>query len=425
MTRTSASQAPRASLLTALLASAALLAAGLADWPAGRARSAMQSLRSAEPNRADREATAGGYYEGLINRGAPEDRATDEVALRLLGTPDRWVSFHDMGATHYIPDAFLQFQLHPDVRRPVLDHEFTTNALGLRDRDGYTVEKPEGTFRIVLLGSSIDMGWGVDVEDTYENWLEDWLNARAEKIGLDRRFEILNFAMAAYGPAQRLERFRTYAAGFDPDLVLYSGTMLDPRLSEIHLCDLIRYRADPTYDFVRAVLDVARLTDEDTELDPSGQLERRSRLKAKLAPYLWAMVDGSVGTLATECRARHLPLAYLVVPRAGLSDVPGTRDPGVSRHVEIATRHGVDLLDLTGAFDDDDPDALALAPWDDHPNADGHRLIFYALAEALVADPGLSRLLFGAEGGGRVLHPGEGPVAAESGRWGRGGGRTR
>ena len=47
---------------------------------------------------------------------------------------------------------------------------------------------------------------------TYEDWLEEWLNARAAKIGLDRRFEVINFAMAAYGPTQRLERFRTFAA---------------------------------------------------------------------------------------------------------------------------------------------------------------------------------------------------------------------
>ncbi|RUL81622.1 SGNH/GDSL hydrolase family protein [Tautonia sociabilis] len=401
-----ASTRARVSLLPALLASGAMLAAGLVDWPAGRARTAMQALRSAEPNRADREANAGGYYEGLINRGDPEDRASDEVALRLLGAPDRWISFHDMGATHYLPDSFLQFQLFPNVQQPVLDHVFTTNSLGLRDREGYAPSKPEGTFRIVLLGSSIDMGWGVDVDATYENWLEDWLNARAEKIGLDRRFEVINFAMAAYGPAQRLERFRTLAAGFDPDLVLYSGTMLDARLSEIHLCDLIRYRADPSYDFVRSVIAAAKLTDLETELDPEGHLRRRARLKAKLSPFLWVLCDGAVGELADECRSAGVPLVYLVIPRAGLSDAPGTRDEGVARHAEIARRHGIPLLDLTAAFDEDDANALALAPWDDHPNAEGHRLIFYALARALIADDELSRMLFGAEGGGRVRPPG-------------------
>jgi hypothetical protein len=98
-----------------------------------------------------------------------------------------------------------------------------------------------------------------------------------------------------------------------------------------------------------------------------------------------------------------VPLVYLIIPRAGLSDLPGDRDEGVNRHQVMARRHGIRQLDLTGAFDDEDPSSLALAPWDDHPNAEGHRLIFLALARALVADRELSKLLLKAEDGGRLL----------------------
>ena len=68
------------------------------------------------------------------------------------------------------------------------------------------VEKPPGTFRIAVLGSSMDMGWGVTYQETYSHLLEDWLNAHAARRGLARRrFEVLNFAVAAYSPLQRLE----------------------------------------------------------------------------------------------------------------------------------------------------------------------------------------------------------------------------
>ena len=45
--------------------------------PAGwaRARSALDSARSPDLNRADRESSAGGYYEGLIGTG--DSRATN------------------------------------------------------------------------------------------------------------------------------------------------------------------------------------------------------------------------------------------------------------------------------------------------------------------------------------------------------------
>ena len=127
-------------------------------------------------------------------------------------------------------------------------------------------------------------------------------------------------------------------------------------------------------------------------------------MKAKLRPYLWALCDGTVGALADRVPVdRHAPGLPDHPPRRPLRPARAPATAGVARHAAIARRHAVPLLDLTGAFDEDDPNELALAPWDDHPNAEGHKLIFYALARALVADAGLSRLLFGAEGGGRVL----------------------
>ena len=45
--------------------------------------------------------------------------------------------------------------------------------------------------------------------------------SEAARRGLARRFEVINFAVAAYGPLQRLETFRRKAAPYNPDLVVY------------------------------------------------------------------------------------------------------------------------------------------------------------------------------------------------------------
>ncbi len=384
----------KSSIRGVLVITSLLLIAPKIDWPWDRVQAAMESIRSREPNTADRQANEGGYYEGLINRGSVNDRARDELALRLLGEPERWISFHDMGATHYIPDSFIQFILRPNIEYPVLDHVFTTSSVGLRDHPHYQFVKPAGTFRIVLLGSSIDMGWGVPLEETYENRLEAWLNHQVEKRGLDRHFEIINFSMAAYSPAQRMERYITFANQFQPDLVLYSATMLDTRLTQIHLCDLLRYQADPTYRFVEEGFDAAGLTEADTILKEFGTLKEKDQVKTKLKPYLWDFIDGALGKLAIECRTSGTPLVFLFVPRAGLSDRPRTRMEGTARYNAIAERYAVPVLDLSDAFDDQDPVELAIAPWDDHPNAEGHQLLFYALADALLENEKLNQLLW-------------------------------
>lgn len=382
----------------------ALLIAGLIPLPAGKAKAIRQGMGSPELSRADRDSGSGGYYEGLIG-GGPEG-GRNELSLRLMGKPPEWVRFQDAGVADVRKADFLQFTLKRNLDRNLFGRPFTTNVFGMRDRP-YSREKPPGVYRIALLGSSIDMGWGVATDETYEGRLEGWLNAHAARRGLPRRFEVLNFAVAAYGPAQRLAAYRRKAAAFDPDLVLYSATMLDPRLLEIHLCGLVQNRADPLHDFLRTAIAGAHLDANDLRRDPYGDLLRKEAVKAKLKPGLWAAIDASVGRLAADCRSDGRALAALIVPRVGTADLPAARAEGVAHHKAIFDRHGIPAHDLSGTFDGRDPATLEIAAWDDHPNAEGHKLLFLSLARALVRDPALYRTVFAAD-----PPPGDRPTAA-------------
>lgn len=377
-------------------ATAVLLALGLSPLPDCWLRAARDSARSPELNRADREASAGGYYEGLISGGSGPEGARGEFALRLLGKPTEWTRFHDAGVACPLLDDFLQFELLADQDVLLFGQPFTTNAFAMRDRP-YSEEKPPDTFRIALLGSSMDMGWGVGTDETYENRLEDWLNAHAARRGLSRRFEVLNFAVAAYGPVQRLELFRRKVASFQPDLVLYSATMLDIRLLEIHLCGLLQNRIDLQYDFLRRAVADARITAADVRLDADGEFLNKESIKAKLKPYYWPIIESSLAFLAGDCHEQGVPLLCVIIPRVGKADAPEARLDALSHYRSIGLRHGLRLIDLSSTFDGRDPAKIEIAAWDDHPNALGHKLLFRALAHALVDDPQLYRLLFGVE----------------------------
>lgn len=372
----------------------AMLLLALVPLPGHRAKSALRSLRSPEPNRSDREALAAGYYVGLIDGGP--DSGRDELTLRLLGKASDWQSFHDVGATEYLEGDFLQFELKPNLSTYAFGKPFTTNDRGLRDRR-YATAKPPGTFRIALLGSSMDMGWGVGMEETYENRLEDWLNAHARRRGLARRFEVVNFAMAAYSPLHRLETYRRKAREYRPDLVLYSATMLDARLLDIHLRSLLRERTDLGYGFLRDALAGIDVTPADLRLDAFGEIRDKGGLKAKLKPHLDAIARATVAELAGLCRSAGSTLALVVIPRVGKADAPDERGPSIARYAATAGGLGLPLLDLSATFDDRDPSSIEIAPWDDHPNALGHRLLFQSLARKMVDDPGLYRRLFGVD----------------------------
>jgi hypothetical protein len=382
-----------------------VLVVGLVPWPIdwAWARTVLESARSPELNRADREANSGGYYEGLI--GGDGEGSRGELAMRLLGKPSDWVRFHAANVSQQLEHDFLLFELKPNLNRTLFGHPFTTNRHGMRDRE-HSVAKPPGVFRIAVLGSSIDMGWGIGTEVTYVNLLQDWLNAHAARRGLGRRFEVINFAVAAYSPMQRLEAFRRKAVAFDPDMVLYSATLLDTRLIEIYICDLIQSDVDLHYDFLRAAVAEAGIGGDDLRREPDGKLANKARIKEKLRPRYWSLYDRTLGLLADDCRSLGVPLACLIIPRVGKVDAPDLRAEPVARLRGIAAHHAIPLLDLSSTFDHSDPAKLEIAAWDDHPNVLGHRRLFLALARSLVDDKTLYETIF---------PPGAGPSrAAES-----------
>jgi hypothetical protein len=384
--------AARAGIVQALLLLVVALVPLPADWE--KLKSMIDSARSPELNRTEREGPAG-YYEGLLAGADNVDTARGESSLRLIGKPSGWVRFQEADVVHYLEQDFLQFELKPLVHRSLFGQDFLTNAHGMHD-DPVALEKPAGTFRIAVLGSSMDMGWGVKSNDTYINQLEDWLETHASLRGLSppRRFEVLNFAVAAYSPMQRLETLRRKVLAFHPDLVIYSATTLDTRLMEIHLCEMLRKGIDLKYDFVREAASLAAIEDDDVRVDADRRLVNKDRLKSKLRPFYWWLYDLTLGTIAAECRAAKVPLVVVVIPRVGKADAPGVRAAPVARLKAICAHQGLTVLDLSGSFDQFDPATLEIAAWDDHPNATGHRRLFLALARALVNDQELYRLLF-------------------------------
>jgi hypothetical protein len=66
----------------------------------------------------------------------------------------------------------------------------------------------------------------------------------------------------------------------------------------------------------------------------------------------------------------------------------------VAHFRQIADKHRLPLVDLTHLFDRFDQADIGIAPWDDHPNARGHELLYKHLAQELMAEPALAQVLF-------------------------------
>jgi lysophospholipase L1-like esterase len=94
------------------------------------------------------------------------------------------------------------------------------NSKGLRGPE-ITYDKPPATYRILNLGDSVAMGWGVREEDTYGRRLEALLNEQAP-AGL--RFEVINAGVPGWNPANELAYLQAEGLKYQPDLILLDLT---------------------------------------------------------------------------------------------------------------------------------------------------------------------------------------------------------
>ncbi len=113
----------------------------------------------------------------------------------------------------------LAFELKPNLDGYFKLARFRTNGRGLRDRE-YSALKPEGAFRVAVVGGSYTMASGVPIERAFHSILE----ARLGSSSGERAYEFINFAVGSYLPRQNLAVLEHKALRFAPDLVLFGVT---------------------------------------------------------------------------------------------------------------------------------------------------------------------------------------------------------
>ncbi len=88
---------------------------------------------------------------------------------------------------------------------------------GLRDTE-HGLAKPEGVYRIALLGDSATEGMQVALKDTYGKQLEALLNRTTQAA--DKKIEVINFGCSSYSNGQETLQLEQQVAKFHPDLVV-------------------------------------------------------------------------------------------------------------------------------------------------------------------------------------------------------------
>jgi lysophospholipase L1-like esterase len=133
-----------------------------------------------------------------------------ELVLRLF-YPQQLGVWHETrdGLAIHRPNSTINF----------LNHEIQINSLGMRDRER-SVEKRNGTFRILLLGDSFMEALHVAFDESFPKLLED----RLRQNGI-RGVEVINAAVSGWGTEDELAYLVRYGRALKPDFILIAMTL--------------------------------------------------------------------------------------------------------------------------------------------------------------------------------------------------------
>jgi hypothetical protein len=325
-------------------------------------RTLMFSLRGlSRPNETE-NALPLGYYETLLQTSGRRNPNSPRP-------PVGWLPFGGE-ATGIVEEltTYLRWNMKPDLDLRWNGTMFRTNGLGFRTPDVST-EKPAGTYRIVVFGSSNSMGYGVSNHEMYTYLLEAWLRSR---LAPSQRVEVVNLSVAGDSPSRRLYRLQQEAQRFQPDWLICDASFFDSWLEDTHIQGVVDRRLPVPYPFVEEAIRRTGVTPGETQ----------ESFRAKFQGESERMFDPVYAGWSAESKRLGVPLTVLILPRA---DSKG-KSPRVLELIRsLADRHGLDYLDLTTAFDPLEVDEFRISAWDKHPNARGHRAIFEAMRDALVS----------------------------------------
>ena len=110
----------------------------------------------------------------------------------------------------YRSSKLMGYELVPNIRKNI-------NSLGMRDRE-YSFSKPEGVFRILVLGDSTTAQLGI--KNRWADVLEDKLNSHG-------KYEVLNAAVSGYNLYHYWAYLMNKGMELDPDLVITAFCLND------------------------------------------------------------------------------------------------------------------------------------------------------------------------------------------------------
>jgi len=282
---------------------------------------------------------------------------------------------------------------------------YRTNSRGIRGPE-YSPAAEPGSFRILIAGDSITMGWGVAEEHSYARVLETLLaGAGPEHPAGDpsngiERFEVINVGLAGADATFSNKRLKRFSRIYQPHLTVYGFTLND--------IEGPNYRAGPATAFAARSLEAWKralrfhdspshllrelwprlmmLMDRE-ELQPQGaDFDAAARVLHENYfenPEAWADFESALEIHAIAAGKNGRCGHVLLHTHLTQLDEQHPHHRIYSRVAEAARASGLSASGSFEQFEGRVPQELWVHRFDIHPNREGHALLAAALFDGL------------------------------------------
>jgi lysophospholipase L1-like esterase len=267
-------------------------------------------------------------------------------------------------------DPELPFHHYPKKGGHYYGVDIKTNSQGFRDRE-FSVSKPENVKRIMFLGDSFTLGWGVPFDSIYSKKLERELNKSAAE------YEVINLGIGNYNNSMEVELFKRKGIQFDPDYVILMFYVNDAESTPITTTSveysLIKNSYLIAFFFDRYVKLRASFDKQfDWKKYYSGLYDKDSPSLRKNRAALKELID--------ICRKNEIGLLFVSIPELReLDEYP----LGIATEFiqTIAEEGNIPFLDLLPVLSEYEPSSLWVTPEDPHANVKANGIIADAILQ--------------------------------------------
>ena len=280
---------------------------------------------------------------------------TGEVAIRSFIA--LYMKYGFVREYQWVNDQELKYIYRPNR---VFGKGIKTNSLGMCDRE-YTYDKPEGMFRIAVVGDSLTACG--PKETMYTEQLKE-LFARCKGPG---SYEVMNFGVNGYNTRQEARITETLVMKFHPDLIVVSYVLNDP-YPHLAINPFVSVGHSKVLSFLWQRIELFSSSEYRNESFEDLIVRLHTEQKS------WNdVVRRGFSTIASVADRENVPVVVVIFPLFSSFDSPKLEK--VYQIVESEARsHGFGVINLLHEFEKYQPEDVRMPGDMFHCNARGHKL---------------------------------------------------